>query len=114
LLFSAENPYYGLRKPKDQLRSSLHYVSDLFVMGGCLLLESQVQYGNSSTVSLMSIRSVTPVESRVCFLRKCQGVYWYIGVERDSKTLLSKYGKFLAMVKNSAAASVLNNCWKKA
>jgi hypothetical protein len=46
LLFSTENPYYGLRKPKDQLRSSLHYVSDLFVMGGCLLLESQVQYGN--------------------------------------------------------------------
>lgn len=37
-----ENPYYGLRKPKDQLRSSLHYVSDLFVMGACLILESQV------------------------------------------------------------------------
>jgi hypothetical protein len=44
LLSFAENPYYGLRKPKDQLRSSLHYVSDLFVMGGCLLLESQVKY----------------------------------------------------------------------
>lgn len=34
-----ENPYYGIRKPKDQIRSSLHYVSDIFVMGGCLILE---------------------------------------------------------------------------
>lgn len=37
-----ENPYYGLRKPKQQLRSSLHYVSDLFVMGASLILEGQV------------------------------------------------------------------------
>uniref|UniRef100_A0A0P4VV00 Uncharacterized protein n=1 Tax=Scylla olivacea TaxID=85551 RepID=A0A0P4VV00_SCYOL len=37
-----ENPFYGCRKPKDQLRSSLHNVSDLFVMGGCLVLESLV------------------------------------------------------------------------
>lgn len=37
-----ENPYYGVRKPKDQLRSSLHHVSDLFVMGACLIMESQV------------------------------------------------------------------------
>ncbi|XP_018335349.1 protein ABHD18-like [Agrilus planipennis] len=37
-----ENPYYGLRKPKDQFRSSLHYVSDILVMGGCLILESLV------------------------------------------------------------------------
>ncbi|XP_076030782.1 protein ABHD18 isoform X2 [Oratosquilla oratoria] len=35
-----ENPFYGLRKPKEQLRSSLRNVSDLFVMGGCLVLES--------------------------------------------------------------------------
>uniref|UniRef100_A0A0B6ZRB6 Uncharacterized protein n=2 Tax=Arion vulgaris TaxID=1028688 RepID=A0A0B6ZRB6_9EUPU len=35
-----ENPYYGTRKPKQQLRSSLHNVSDLFVMGGALVLES--------------------------------------------------------------------------
>ncbi|KAI8798026.1 protein ABHD18 isoform X2 [Biomphalaria glabrata] len=35
-----ENPYYGTRKPKKQLRSSLHNVSDLFVMGGALVLES--------------------------------------------------------------------------
>ncbi|XP_076446925.1 protein ABHD18-like [Babylonia areolata] len=35
-----ENPYYGSRKPKGQLRSSLHNVSDLFVMGGALILES--------------------------------------------------------------------------
>lgn len=35
-----ENPFYGLRKPKDQVRSSLHNVSDIFVMGGCLILES--------------------------------------------------------------------------
>uniref|UniRef100_A0A452I784 Uncharacterized protein n=1 Tax=Gopherus agassizii TaxID=38772 RepID=A0A452I784_9SAUR len=35
-----ENPYYGCRKPKDQIRSSLKNVSDLFVMGGALVLES--------------------------------------------------------------------------
>ncbi|XP_054546667.1 protein ABHD18 [Talpa occidentalis] len=35
-----ENPYYGCRKPKDQVRSSLRNVSDLFVMGGALVLES--------------------------------------------------------------------------
>lgn len=37
-----ENPFYGLRKPKDQVRSSLHNVSDIFIMGGCLILESIV------------------------------------------------------------------------
>jgi len=37
-----ENPYYGLRKPKGQLRSALHYVSDLFVMGAALIIEAQV------------------------------------------------------------------------
>uniref|UniRef100_A0A8C6SJG4 Abhydrolase domain containing 18 n=1 Tax=Neogobius melanostomus TaxID=47308 RepID=A0A8C6SJG4_9GOBI len=37
-----ENPYYGVRKPKDQLRSCLKNVSDLFVMGGALILESSV------------------------------------------------------------------------
>ncbi|OQR72570.1 hypothetical protein BIW11_01278 [Tropilaelaps mercedesae] len=35
-----ENPYYGDRKPKDQVRSVLQNVSDVFVMGGCLVLES--------------------------------------------------------------------------
>ncbi|KAJ8676414.1 hypothetical protein QAD02_012201 [Eretmocerus hayati] len=34
-----ENPFYGLRKPKDQIRSSLHNVSDIFIMGGCLIME---------------------------------------------------------------------------
>lgn len=34
-----ENPFYGSRKPKDQLRSCLMNVSDIFVMGGCLILE---------------------------------------------------------------------------
>ncbi|XP_054453817.1 protein ABHD18 [Anoplopoma fimbria] len=37
-----ENPYYGYRKPKDQLRSCLKNVSDLLVMGGALILESTV------------------------------------------------------------------------
>ncbi|XP_059919456.1 protein ABHD18 isoform X1 [Gadus macrocephalus] len=37
-----ENPYYGYRKPKDQLRSCLKNVSDLLVMGGALILESAV------------------------------------------------------------------------
>lgn len=37
-----ENPFYGMRKPKDQKASSLHNVSDIFVMGGCLVLETLV------------------------------------------------------------------------
>ncbi|CAN2388849.1 Abhydrolase domain containing 18 [Pristimantis euphronides] len=39
-----ENPFYILcfLKPKDQMRSSLKNVSDLFVMGGALVLESAV------------------------------------------------------------------------
>ncbi|XP_039295098.1 protein ABHD18 [Nilaparvata lugens] len=37
-----ENPFYGTRKPKDQVRSILHNVSDIFVMGGCLMMESLV------------------------------------------------------------------------
>ncbi|UJR28204.1 hypothetical protein I4U23_009455 [Adineta vaga] len=35
-----ENPYYGLRKPYHQNRSSLFYVTDLLVMGGALMLET--------------------------------------------------------------------------
>jgi len=37
-----ENPFYGRRKPSNQKRSSLHYVTDLFVMGSCLILEGLV------------------------------------------------------------------------
>ncbi|EDV97384.1 protein ABHD18 isoform X1 [Drosophila grimshawi] len=37
-----ENPFYGLRKPDDQIRSNLRNVSDIFVMGGCLILECLV------------------------------------------------------------------------
>lgn len=37
-----ENPFYGLRKPRDQIRSSLHNVCDIFIMGGCLIMESIV------------------------------------------------------------------------
>ncbi|GMT01587.1 hypothetical protein PENTCL1PPCAC_23761, partial [Pristionchus entomophagus] len=33
------NPFYGQRKPKEQHRSSLHNVSDLFVMGASLISE---------------------------------------------------------------------------
>lgn len=39
-----ENPFYGARKPADQSASSLHNVSDIFVMGGCLILESLVLF----------------------------------------------------------------------
>lgn len=39
-----ENPFYGSRKPHDQVRSSLRCVSDLFVMGACLILESMVLF----------------------------------------------------------------------
>ncbi|KAK9751893.1 Alpha/beta hydrolase domain containing 18 [Popillia japonica] len=34
-----ENPFYGYRKPIEQVRSCLFHVSDIFVMGGCLILE---------------------------------------------------------------------------
>uniref|UniRef100_A0A915I051 Protein ABHD18 n=1 Tax=Romanomermis culicivorax TaxID=13658 RepID=A0A915I051_ROMCU len=37
-----ENPYYGMRKPSYQRRSNLRNVTDLFIMGGCLILESLV------------------------------------------------------------------------
>ena len=39
-----ENPFYGMRKPADQRASSLHNVSDILVMGGCLMLESLVLF----------------------------------------------------------------------
>lgn len=39
-----ENPFYGCRRPKNQFRSSLHRVNDLFIMGGCLILESLVLF----------------------------------------------------------------------
>jgi len=39
-----ECPFYGLRKPKEQFRSSLRNVSDLFLMGACLIFESAVLY----------------------------------------------------------------------
>lgn len=39
-----ENPFYGKRKPEDQVASALHNVSDIFVMGGCLILESLVLF----------------------------------------------------------------------
>ncbi|XP_031626308.1 protein ABHD18 [Contarinia nasturtii] len=39
-----ENPFYGLRKPKEQTRSNLQHVSDIFVMGGSLILESLVLF----------------------------------------------------------------------
>uniref|UniRef100_T1H8Q8 Uncharacterized protein n=1 Tax=Rhodnius prolixus TaxID=13249 RepID=T1H8Q8_RHOPR len=39
-----ENPFYGYRKPKNQVRSILHHVSDIFVMGGCLMMEAIVLF----------------------------------------------------------------------
>ncbi|VVC43113.1 Hypothetical protein CINCED_3A019799 [Cinara cedri] len=39
-----ENPFYGKRKPTNQVRSILCNVSDIFVMGGCLILESLVLF----------------------------------------------------------------------
>jgi hypothetical protein len=35
-----ESPYYGLRKPLHQNRATLFYVSDLFIMGGGIMLET--------------------------------------------------------------------------
>lgn len=35
-----ENPFYGCRKPKDQVRSAVNHVSDIFVMGAALLFET--------------------------------------------------------------------------
>jgi hypothetical protein len=37
-----ENPYYGLRKPPHQSRSSLSYVTDLYLMGKALILDTLV------------------------------------------------------------------------
>ena len=37
-----ENPFYGSRKPENQIRSCLHNVCDIFIMGGCLIMESIV------------------------------------------------------------------------
>uniref|UniRef100_A0A0K2UCQ8 Zgc:110741 [Danio rerio] n=2 Tax=Lepeophtheirus salmonis TaxID=72036 RepID=A0A0K2UCQ8_LEPSM len=39
-----ENPFYGLRKPPEQRRSTLRNVTDLLVMGACLIMESSVIY----------------------------------------------------------------------
>uniref|UniRef100_A0A8D8ZUF8 Protein ABHD18 n=2 Tax=Cacopsylla melanoneura TaxID=428564 RepID=A0A8D8ZUF8_9HEMI len=39
-----ENPFYGHRKPAKQVASILHNVSDIFVMGGCLMLEALVLF----------------------------------------------------------------------
>lgn len=39
-----ENPYYGVRRPSGQRRSSLRYVSDLFAMGAALSLEAVVLF----------------------------------------------------------------------
>ena len=57
-----ENPYYGLRKPRKQLRSSLFYVSDLFVMGAALILESQVVLAwAKEPIERRPLRSAHPV-----------------------------------------------------
>lgn len=37
-----ENPYYGFRKPPQQTRSSLFHVSDLYIMGKALILDTLV------------------------------------------------------------------------
>ena len=55
-----ENPYYGLRKPKGQLRSSLHHVSDLFVMGACLIMEGH--------------QLLTWAEKEGCYPLACHGI----------------------------------------
>ena len=34
-----ENPFYGTRKPKNQKRSGIRHVSDLFTMGSALIME---------------------------------------------------------------------------
>ncbi|XP_065204913.1 protein ABHD18 [Planococcus citri] len=39
-----ENPFYGRRKPEEQIRTVLQNVCDIFVMGGCLIFESMVLF----------------------------------------------------------------------
>ncbi len=39
-----ENPFYGLRKPREQRRSQLRNVTDIFVMGACLILETLAMF----------------------------------------------------------------------
>ncbi|XP_062514472.1 protein ABHD18-like [Corticium candelabrum] len=56
-----ENPYYGSRKPQNQLRSSLHHVSDIFVMGAALVAESAVLFNwcNQQGFELLGITGVS-------------------------------------------------------
>ncbi|KAK9504449.1 hypothetical protein O3M35_010776 [Rhynocoris fuscipes] len=39
-----ENPFYGLRKPSTQIGSVLHNVTDIFLMGVCLMMEAIVLF----------------------------------------------------------------------
>lgn len=56
-----ENPFYGVRKPNNQVRSSLRYVVDLFIMGAALILESLVllQWGERQGYGPLGITGIS-------------------------------------------------------
>lgn len=56
-----ENPFYGVRKPGNQVRSSLRYVVDLFIMGAALILESLVllRWGDRQGYSPLGITGIS-------------------------------------------------------
>jgi len=56
-----ENPFYGSRKPGNQVRSSLRFVVDLFIMGAALILESLVllRWGDRQGYSPLGITGIS-------------------------------------------------------
>ena len=56
-----ENPFYGVRKPGNQVRSSLRFVVDLFIMGAALILESLVllRWGDRQGYSPLGITGIS-------------------------------------------------------
>nr|XP_039269195.1 protein ABHD18-like [Styela clava] len=108
-----ENPYYGLRKPKDQSRSGLLHVKDLFLMGLCLILETQVllkwlekegfgPFGltgismGGHMASLAATTSPKPVAVVPCMSWTSSSVVWTEGVLSNAipwRVLESQYAK---------------------
>ena len=108
-----ENPFYGSRKPKNQFRSSLLHVNDLFVMGCCLILEAQVllHWLKSQGFTLLGLTGISmgghmaslaatnwpePIALIPCMSWTSSSVVWTEGVLSKSipwRVLESQYAK---------------------
>ena len=108
-----ENPFYGSRKPQEQWKSGLLHVSDLFVMGGCLVLEGLVllhwlkRYGygplgltgismGGHMASLAATNWPEPIALIPCMSWTSASVVWTEGVLSKSipwRVLESQYSK---------------------